>query len=86
MSGVPKGDTELAEIFDLSLYSERVEGFGQEKRYFSPFIARQREGDGWFPDNVIFGLQYTLEGSEKPIARVAVRGGFPAIQAGAAKG
>ncbi len=63
-----QGRYRASEIFDLSLYSERVEGFGQEKPYFSPFIARQREGDSWFPDNVIFGLQYTPEGSEKPIA------------------
>jgi hypothetical protein len=63
-----QGRYKPSEIFDLSLYSERVEGFGQEKPYFSPFIAREREGDGWFPDNVIFGLQYTPEGSEKPVA------------------
>jgi len=63
-----QGRHKPSEIFDLSLYSERVEGFGQEKPYFSPFIARQREGVGWFPDNVIFGVQYTPEGSEKPIA------------------
>jgi SNF2-related domain/Helicase conserved C-terminal domain len=63
-----QGRYRAAEILDLSLYSDRVEGFGQEKPYFSPFIAREREGDGWFPDNVIFGLQYTPDGSEKPIA------------------
>jgi hypothetical protein len=63
-----QGRYRAAEILDLSLYSERVEGFGQEKPYFSPFIAREREGDGWFPDNVIFGLQYTPDGFEKPIA------------------
>ena len=57
-----------SEIFDLSLYSERVEGFGIERPYFSPFIARKSEGDGWFPENVIFGLQYTPEDSDTPVA------------------
>jgi superfamily II DNA or RNA helicase len=56
------------EIFDLSFYSERVEGFGIERPYFSPFIARKSEGDGWFPENVIFGLQYTPEDADEPIA------------------
>ena len=62
------GEFKAEEIFDLSLYSERIEGFGIEKPYFSPFIARKTMGDGWFPENVIFGLQYTPEDSEIPIA------------------
>jgi superfamily II DNA or RNA helicase len=57
-----------SEIFDLSFYSERVEGFGIERPYFSPFIARKSDGEGWFPENVIFGLQYTPEDSDRPIA------------------
>ena len=57
-----------SEIFDLSHYSERIEGFGSEKPYFSPFIARKSEGAGWFPGNVAFGVQYTPEGSITPVA------------------
>jgi hypothetical protein len=57
-----------SEIFDLSNYSERIEGFGIEKPYFSPFIARKSDGTGWFPDNVAFGVQYTPVGSENPVA------------------
>jgi hypothetical protein len=57
-----------SEIFDLSNYSERIEGFGTEKPYFSPFIARKSEGAGWFPDNVAFGVRYTPDGSEDPVA------------------
>lgn len=53
-----------AEIFDLSRYSERVGGFGAEKPYYSPFIARKSADAGWFPENVDFGLCYTLEGGE----------------------
>jgi hypothetical protein len=62
------GAFKASEIFDLSRYSERVEGFGLEKPYFSPFIARKTEGDGWFPENVVFGVQYTPDHSEAPLA------------------
>jgi hypothetical protein len=57
-----------SEIFDLSCYSERVEGFGLEKPYYLPFIARKTDAEGWFPDNVIFGVQYTPDGSDAPVA------------------
>jgi len=63
----PKGFT-ASEIFDLSRYSERVFGFGIEKPYYSPFIARKNEDNDWFPENVVFGLVYTAEGDEASIA------------------
>ena len=53
-----------SEIFDLSKYSERVEGFGVEKAYYSPFIARKSEEGGWFPENVDYGFCYTPEGGD----------------------
>ena len=56
------------EIFDLSRYSERVLGFGVEKPYYSPFIAKKTASDKWFPENVVFGLLYTPDGEDKPIA------------------
>ena len=59
----PRG-LKLSEIFDLSKYSDRVEGFGVEKPYYSPFIARRSDDAGWFPENVDFGLCYTTEGGE----------------------
>lgn len=63
----PKG-FKLSEILDLSRYSERVEGFGVEKPYYSPFIAKKNEDDGWFPENVDFGVFYTPEGGGETIA------------------
>ena len=48
----------IAEIFDLSRYSDRVESIGVEKSYYSPFIARKTEGEGWFPENVLFGFEF----------------------------
>src|SRR5690606_23583449 len=40
-------------IYDLSGYSERVHGIGEEKPYVSPYIARKDEKAGWFPDNLV---------------------------------
>ena len=59
-----------ADIFDLSRYSERVEGIGVEKPYYSPFIARKSEDDGWFPENVHFGLCFTPQGGGETVALV----------------
>jgi len=59
-----------AEIFDLSHYSDRVDGIGVEKPYYSPFIARKNEEEGWFPENVEFGLCYTPEGGGETVAVV----------------
>lgn len=63
----PKGYT-ASEIFDLSRYSERVFEFGIERPYYSPFIARKNDDNGWFPENVVFGLACTAEGDEESIA------------------
>jgi len=54
------------EIFDLSFYSNRIAGFGVEKPYYQPFLRRRT--DGWFPDSVVFGVQYLPEGSKTAVA------------------
>ncbi len=58
----------LAEVFDLSHYSERIEGIGQEKQYCSPFIARKQDDAGWVPENILFGFDFLPEGASQPIA------------------
>lgn len=40
-------------VYDLSNYSQRIDGIGEEKPYASPYIARKDEGGGWFPDNLV---------------------------------
>lgn len=64
------GAVKASEIFDLSKYSDRIEGFGVEKPYYSPFIARKSDDSGWFPENVDFGLCYTPEGGGETVAVV----------------
>ncbi len=57
----------VAEVFDLSRYSERVEGIGKEKDFYSPFIARKDDGEGWFPDNVLFGFDLKAESGKRAV-------------------
>lgn len=53
-----------SDIFDLSLYSERIEGFGAEKPYYSPFIAKKSDEGGWVPENIDLGLFFTDSSGE----------------------
>lgn len=53
------------QIYDLSGYSERVEGIGQEKAFYSPHIAKRDEGDGWFPENLVPMIGWTDPESEQ---------------------
>lgn len=41
------------EIYDLAGYSDRVEGIGREDAFYSPHIARKKDGEGWFPENLV---------------------------------
>lgn len=54
------------EVYDLSGYSERVEGIGQEKSFYSPHIAKRDEGDGWFPENLVPMIGWTDPETEQP--------------------
>ena len=56
------------EIFDPTLYSERIAGFGVEKEYSFPFVARVVPDQGWFPQDVGFSMWYTPQASAQPIA------------------
>jgi hypothetical protein len=55
-------------IHDLSAYSSRIEGIGVEKPYYSPYIAKKKDDEGWFPENVLPLLVWTPPGSTESIA------------------
>ena len=63
----PRPQVRLSDVYDLSRYTERIKEIGEEKPYYSPYIARQNEDEGWFPDNVITGFFWTPEGSTEAI-------------------
>lgn len=56
------------QVHDLSAYSSRVEGVGVEKPYYSPFIAKKKEDEGWFPENVVPIIAFKPDGSDETIA------------------
>jgi hypothetical protein len=57
-----------AQVHDLSGYSARIEGIGVEKPYYSPYIAKRKEVDGWFPDNVLPVVVFTPRDGGDPVA------------------
>jgi hypothetical protein len=63
----PQISIAYAEVFDLSRYSDRVEGIGIEEKYISPYIARKSDEEGWVPSNVVFGIIFTPDESATPI-------------------
>lgn len=56
------------EVYDLSGYSDRVEGIGEEKAFYSPHIAKRNDGDGWVPDNLVPMIGWTDEQTGAPAA------------------
>ena len=59
-----------AEIFDLTRYSERVEGIDVEKPYYSPYIARKSSGDPWLPESTDKIITFVPSGQTEPISVV----------------
>lgn len=68
------------EIFDLTNYSERIEGFGVEKPYYLPFIARKNDDTDWFPENVNFGVFFRAEDGNEIIATVLDQATLPELR------
>ncbi|MBV5270534.1 MAG: hypothetical protein JZU55_12340, partial [Afipia sp.] len=54
------------DIHDLSFYSARIGGIGTEKPYYSPYIAKKKDDDGWFPENIQPMIVYQLTDSDEP--------------------
>jgi len=57
-----------ASIYDLAAYAERIEGIGEEKPFYSPYIAKKSDDDGWFPDNILPVISFTPDGEKEPVA------------------
>lgn len=62
-----------AQVHDLSAYSSRIEGIGVEKPYYSPYIAKKKDQDGWFPENVLPVIAYVPDGDTEPVAVPATK-------------
>jgi hypothetical protein len=64
----PKILVRYANVFDISKYASRVEAFGLEKPYYSPYIAKKKDEESWFPENIIPMISWTPDGEDEPIA------------------
>ena len=56
-----------AQVYDLSNYSARVEDIGNEKPYYSSFIAKP-DSEPWAPETVQYGITFTPDGQTEPVA------------------
>lgn len=57
-----------AQVYDLTHYASRVQEIGFEKPYYSPFIAKKNEGDGWFPENIVNVVSWVPEGETELVS------------------
>jgi hypothetical protein len=64
----PRVLVSFASIFDLSAYSSRIEDIGEEKLFYSPYIAKKDDGEGWFPENIVPVISWIPEGAKDPVA------------------
>lgn len=56
MAALGRRDAEVithGEIYDLAGYSDRIEGIGREQSFYSPHVARKKDDEGWFPENLV---------------------------------
>lgn len=51
-----------AQVYDLTHYASRVQEIGFEKPYYSPYIAKKQDTDGWFPENLVNIISWVPEG------------------------
>lgn len=57
-----------AQVHDLSSYSSRIEAIGVEKPYYSPYISKKKDDEGWFPENVMPFVVYQSDDATEPLA------------------
>ncbi|MEI7968365.1 MAG: SNF2-related protein [Betaproteobacteria bacterium] len=57
-----------AQVYDLTHYASRVQEIGFEKPYYSPFIAKKHEEDGWFPDNIVNIISWIPDGDTELVS------------------
>lgn len=57
-----------ADVYDLSAYSGRIEDVGEEKPYYSPYIAKRNADESWFPENLVPVVVWRPDGKSEPVA------------------
>ena len=62
-----EGIITYGDVYDLTGYSGRVEGIGHDKAFYSPHIAKRKDGEGWFPENMVPMIGWTDPATEQPV-------------------
>ena len=44
-------------VFDISNYTDRIRGIGEDEPFISPYIVKKSEDGGWFPTNLLVLLK-----------------------------
>lgn len=58
------------DVYDIARYSLRVDGIGEERAFYSPYIVKKERGE-WVPENVDFGIGYEpAGGGDRVIAKL----------------
>lgn len=57
----------VADVYDLSGYSPRVEGIGTAKPVYSPYIMRMGGATQWLPENVEIGIAFKPQDSARTL-------------------
>jgi hypothetical protein len=57
-----------AQVYDLTHYAARVQEIGFEKPYYSPFIAKKKDDEGWFPANIVNIISWVPDGDTELIS------------------
>lgn len=81
----PPAMVSYAQVHDLSAYSPRIEGIGIENPYYSPYIAKKKDSDGWFPENVLPIIAYMPDGGNEPVAVPATKDALSQLRAATQK-
>lgn len=72
----PKPLVSYEDVHDLSRYSDRILDIGVEKPILSPYIAKLKKEEGWFPENLVQFVTYTPEGADQetsvPVSRDSI--------------
>lgn len=57
-----------ADVYDLTHYASRVQEIGFERPYYSPYIAKKKDDEGWFPDNIVSVISWVPEGDTELVS------------------
>ncbi len=57
-----------AQVYDLTHYASRVQEIGFEKPYYSLYIAKKTEQDGWFPENLVNIISWVPPGQTEVVS------------------